>query len=271
MAPLVTGEFAVSHDINRQDPMKSAENQEPDAFAHSTIYLTIRRFVRKNTPFLIRPWTVFKRAVWLIRFRSPESRFNQIHKTNYWANGESLSGEGSTLEATSSLRAALESFVREHQVRNFLDVPCGDFNWMNHVDLGIPYTGGDIVEDIVVRNQKEYANNQRKFQLIDLTRSELPACDLVFSRDCLNHLSIPDIHQAIANICSSGAIYLAVTQFPAQTVNRAQASGFTYRELNFSLAPFYWLPPVAIYDEQFHPGKHLGIWKISDLPHGKLK
>lgn len=246
--------------------MKTIHDEEPDAFAHGSIYLQVRRFVRKNTPFLIGPWTAVKRLAWSIRYPTAASRFARIHETNYWANGESLSGEGSTLEATSYVRQALSTFVREHHVPSILDVPCGDFNWMRHVEMDIPYFGGDIVEAIIARNREAHGSDRRNFEVIDLTKSTLPRCGLVFSRDCLNHLSIPDIQRAISNIRSSGAEYIAVTQFPAQTVNRSQESGFNYRELNFNLAPFHWPEPVAIHDERLHPGKHIAFWKISDLP-----
>jgi hypothetical protein len=251
--------------------MNHMSNQEPDSFAHGPAYLAVRRFVRKNTPFLIAPWTAFKRMVWALRFRTGEARFKQIYKTNYWANSESLSGEGSTLEATQRVREAIVDFVRTHGVASMLDVPCGDFNWMKEVHLGIPYTGGDIVDDLVFRNRQKYAADQRAFEVIDLTKGPLPQCDLVFSRDCLNHLSFQDIRRAIQNICSTDARFLAVTQFPGQSVNRDQESGFTYRELNYHLAPFHWPEPVMQYDEQFHPGKHLSVWRISDLPDFKAK
>ena len=40
------------------------------------------------------------------------------------------------------------------KVRRLLDAPCGDHNWMRHVDLdGIQYLGMDLVEDIVKHNQ----------------------------------------------------------------------------------------------------------------------
>ncbi|RYG98900.1 MAG: class I SAM-dependent methyltransferase [Alphaproteobacteria bacterium] len=246
--------------------MSTTKNEDPDAFAHSHAYLSVRRFVRNNTPFLIAPWTAVKRLAWSIRYPTAASRFARIHETNYWANGESLSGEGSTMEATQHVREALEDFIREKQIPSMLDVPCGDFNWMRHVKMDIPYIGGDIVEAIALRNQANYGNERRKFQMIDLTKSKLPQCGLVFTRDCLNHLSIPDIQRAIANIKSSGADYIGVTQFPAQTVNKSQESGFTYRELNFRLAPFNWSEPVAIHDEKLHPGKHIAFWKTSDLP-----
>lgn len=248
--------------------MTKPQEEEPDAFAHSSVYLKIRRVVRKNTPFLIGPWTAFKRIVWSIRYPTAASRFARIHATNYWANGESLSGEGSTMDATQYVREALAGFIREHQIPSILDVPCGDFNWMRHVEMDIPYFGGDIVEAIVARNRENHGTEMRKFEVIDLTSSKLPHCGLVFSRDCLNHLSIPDILQAVANIRSSGAEFIAVTQFPAQTVNRNQESGFNYRELNFHLAPFLWPEPVAIHDERLHLGKHIAFWRIADLPTG---
>lgn len=246
--------------------MQMNPTEDPDAFAHGPFYLSVRKFVRKYSPFLIGPWTSLKRMIWLIRYRTPEERFKQIHSANYWANAESRSGEGSTLEATRRAKQAIEEFVRTHEVRSMLDVPCGDFNWMKNVDLGIPYIGGDIVDALIADNEKRYASGMRKFQVIDLTKSKLPQCELVHTRDCLNHLSIPDIKAALSNICSSGATYIAITQFPAVTVNRNQASGFTYRELNFRLPPFNWPEPVVLIDEESHPGKHLGFWRTSDLP-----
>ena len=246
--------------------MKNVQLEDPDAYAHSVGYLRIRKFVRKFMPFLISPWTSLKRVVWRIRYRSPEERFTQIHKSNYWANAESLSGGGSTMEATAETRKALEQFTKDYQIRSVLDVPCGDFHWMQHVDLGVPYIGGDIVDALVKENESRYGSSTRRFQVIDLTETRLPPCDLVHTRDCLNHLSIGDIQSAIANISASGARYLAVTDFPDAKVNRNQASGFTYRELNFRLAPFGWPEPILMWDEKFDTGKFLSFWKISDIP-----
>ncbi len=246
--------------------MDGHTHTEADSFSHGKLYLFIRRVVRNHASFLIRPWTVFKRVIWLLRYPTAASRFAKIYETNYWANSESRSGEGSTLEATRDVRLAVEKFVIEHGVESILDVPCGDFNWMRHTDINIPYIGGDIVEDLIRRNREQHGRRGCSFEVIDLTRSKLPKCSLVFSRDCLNHLSIADIRLAIANICYSGAKYLAVTQFPRQGINRDQESGFNYRELNFQIAPFSWPDPIAIFEESSHLGKHIAFWKISTLP-----
>ena len=122
------------------------------------------------------------------------------------------------------------------------------------------------MEALIKQNNSQYAGPGRDFRVIDLTASDLPVCDLVFTRDCLNHLSIAHIRKAVANIRSSGSQFLAVTQFSAQTVNRNQESGLNYRELNFQLAAFHWPAPLEINDKRMHPGKHTAFWRTTDLP-----
>jgi hypothetical protein len=238
----------------------------PNEFSHGKLYLRARRLVRQHFPWLIRPWTAFKRLTWLIRFPTAASRFTRIYETNYWASSESRSGEGSSLEATIDVRRALESFLADHHVQSMLDVPCGDFNWMRHVKMSATYVGGDVVPALISKNRDLHSTPRRAFEVVDLTRSNLPRCSFVFTRDCLNHLSIRDIFLALANIRLSGAEYLAVTQFPDHTVNCNQESGFHYRALNFRLSPFHWPPPLVSVREHSHPGKHITFWKIDSLP-----
>ena len=79
-----------------------------------------------------------------------------------------------------------------------LDVPCGDFYWMRLVPLDVDYTGGDIVSDIVARNQAQYGDERRRFLRLDLLQDPLPAADLIFCRDCLVHLSNAHIRRAVS-------------------------------------------------------------------------
>ena len=73
-------------------------------------------------------------------------RFERIYSTKLWSDPETRSGVGSTLDSTRVVRVELPKAVRELGARVLLDVPCGDFTWMAHVDLsGIEYIGGDIV------------------------------------------------------------------------------------------------------------------------------
>ena len=57
--------------------------------------------------------------------------------TNGWQSPESKSGGSSTLSATAAIRAALPRLLSDLGVAVLIDAPCGDFNWMRHVDLPV--------------------------------------------------------------------------------------------------------------------------------------
>lgn len=88
--------------------------------------------------------------------------FSEIFQKNAWASRESVSGTGSELNRTYHLRRELPVLLSELKIRSLLDLPCGDFNWMAHVDLGaIHYIGADIIAELIDRNRKLYASPLR--------------------------------------------------------------------------------------------------------------
>lgn len=67
--------------------------------------------------------------------------FSEIHLTNAWGHAETVSGPGSSLENTATLRRALPSLVTRYGLKRVVDAPCGDFNWMKTtVDIFDEYT-----------------------------------------------------------------------------------------------------------------------------------
>lgn len=206
------------------------------------------------------------------RGRSHEETFGHIVLTGAWGDSESLSGVGSNLEQTRALRAALPGLLRDLEIRSLLDLPCGDFNWMRTVDLGIDrYVGGDLVPELVARNQELYGGPGREFVRLDLLRDPLPAADAVFCRDCLVHLTHAQVMDALRNVRASGARYLLTTTYPALPRNRNIATG-EWRPLNLERAPFGFPPPLRLVNEEstesggLYPDKSLAVWRISDIP-----
>jgi len=198
--------------------------------------------------------------------------FRHAYRTNLWAGPDSRSGPGSGLEQTGALRTELPSLLRRHRARSMLDLPCGDWRWMATVPLsGIEYTGGDLLEELVVQCHRDYAGPHRSFLRLDLTTSSLPAADLLLCRDCLVHLSIEDIRLALANIRRSDITWLLTTTFPGETVNRDIVTG-DWRPLNFQIPPFNFPEPLELIDERCTEGagrfsdKSLGLWRVRDLP-----
>ena len=200
-------------------------------------------------------------------------RFARIYEIDLWAGPESRSGTGSGLAETARIRAELPTLLRRLGIRRLLDVPCGDFHWMRHVDLrGVEYVGGDIVEAIVERNQALYDDpGRRRFVRVDLTTGPLPGADLVLCRDCLVHLSYANIARALAAVRSSGARYLLTTTFPSRDANDDSADG-DWRPLNLERAPFSLPAPlwslVEGCDEEggAYADKCLALWAVADLP-----
>lgn len=194
--------------------------------------------------------------------------FTETYRNRYWKSRESVSGQGSELAQTVVLRAALPSLLQAYHIRSLLDVPCGDFNWMQCVDLsGIRYTGGDIVADIVAQNQLKYGAAERSFQTLDLLSDTLPQADCILVRDCLVHFSFRHIELALANIRKSRIPYLLTTSFPEHEQNEDIQTGF-WRPLNLQKAPFFFPEPLFCLNEGSLEGKglfsdkSLCLWKV---------
>lgn len=201
---------------------------------------------------------------------SPEAIFTNIYHTNKWGDKDTRSGKGSTLDYTQRMRTELPDLLRELHTKVLLDIPCGDFHWMQVVELPVQqYIGADIVKPMIAGNSDRYSNDQRQFMTLNLLSDQLPSADTILCRECLVHLSFADINRAIANIKHSGARLLLTTNFPDFTVNEDIVTG-KHRRLNFSAAPWHWPPPMRQITEQDASSqrgrKELAVWRISDLP-----
>ena len=195
-------------------------------------------------------------------------RFTRIRETNLWGAEESVSGLGSELAATATLRQELPRLISELGAQTLLDIPCGDFRWMSEVDLAdASYVGGDIVKTLVEENRARYG---REFLHLDLCSSDLPRADVVLCRDCLVHLSLANIGRALENLRRSGSTWLLTTHFLECEENRDIEDG-DWRMLNFELAPFRWGAPHRVLVEECtesgggYEDKALGLWRIEDL------
>jgi hypothetical protein len=196
-------------------------------------------------------------------------RFQRIHDTNLWGAAESVSGLGSEIDATATLRAELPALLRRLEVASLLDAPCGDAGWIASTDLGVSVTGIDIVPDLIERLRGRTARGEISgdYHLADITADPLPHCDAVLCRDCLVHLSFGNIERALDNFRRSGAAWLITTTFPEWQENRDCEDG-DWRALNFERAPFSWGPPVELINENCMEAdggwrdKSLGVWRL---------
>jgi hypothetical protein len=200
-----------------------------------------------------------------------ERIFTALYRGNAWGDPESRSGPGSSVLRTRFLRPRLAALLRELGVRSLLDVPCGDFNWMRHTDLGqIEYTGGDIVPELVERNSLLYAGQGRRFIRLDMLRDALPKAGLILCRDGLVHFSFSGAARALQLMKASGSTYLLATTFRDHAANEDIATG-EWRPLNLERAPFFFPPPVSALEDGprpdgSYPDKMLALYRLDAIP-----
>lgn len=200
-----------------------------------------------------------------------EERFRHIFQKNHWAGDSSVSGSGSDLSQTEKIRQKLPKIIKTYQIKTMLDIPCGDFSWMKDVNLsGVHYTGADIVDELIIHNNRNYSDASRTFKKLDVLKDLLPPVDLIFCRDCFVHFSNEDIFIALDNIIKSNARYLMTTTF-TECENNVDIVTGDWRIINLQVSPFSLPEPVLILNEGCTEGegtyadKSLGLWKISDL------
>lgn len=200
---------------------------------------------------------------------SNEEIFNQFYKKNFWGSIESRSGPGSELIQTQIIRKEIPKILYELKIFSILDIPCGDFNWFQHMDMDkISYLGADIVDDVVNSNIKNFETPSRKFTKLDISYSLLPKVDLILCRDALVHFSYNDIKKSMKNFISSNSKYLLTTSF-LNMENNVDITTGEWRKLNLLKPPFSFPEPIKIIYEDSKDensvGKALCLWKINDL------
>lgn len=207
----------------------------------------------------------------LNRISSTEAVFTSIYKNRRWGDGESLSGTGSKIEQTRTIVRLLPQIFERYKITRILDIPCGDFHWMQNVNLSdTEYKGADIVADLIQNNVRWHSRDHVNFFVANIIADKLPRVDMVLSRDCLVHFSDRHIFKAIRTIKKSASKFLLTTTFPDHS-NSNIVTG-SWRALNLQAEPFCLPPPLELFNEGFHPkssgisDKSLALWRISDLP-----
>ncbi len=210
-------------------------------------------------------WQLVKRV---LGRETRRERFTRYAQQNKWRNDESLSGPGSTLAYTENLRSELPKLFRELEISTMLDAPCGDFNWFQKIQLpaDFRYIGGEIVPDLVAANSEKYANDQRSFVEVDITKDDLPSVDLWMCRDALFHFCYRDFFATLENLFRSEIKYILTTSHTECTQNTEIRTG-SFRVINLELGPFSFPAPDVWIDDWIEgfPVRKMGLWKVSSL------
>jgi CheR methyltransferase, SAM binding domain len=212
----------------------------------------MKSFIKQLMPPFVKKWVADYRLRAhhdFLEKNSPKDVFTAIYKKNTWGDSSSVSGVGSNDVQTNYITQVLPELFAQFGVQSVLDIPCGDFYWMNKVNLeGLTYVGADIVEELISVNNKTYAKDGISFKSLNLIEDALPNVDLIFCRDCLVHLSLPQIEASLQNMRKSGSRYLLTTSFMERYNNKDIVTG-NWRPINLTQAPFN-LKTIHVLNEQ---------------------
>lgn len=206
---------------------------------------------------------------------------------------ETVNGPGSRLQSTVAEREWLPTIFRDYEIRSMIDAPCGDWNWMQHVDLaGVEYLGLDVERTQVRENIRRFgARPGVRFEQANLLKNSLwlPTADLIFCRDFLQHLPNDYIRRLLGKFIASGSRYLITNNYvgasndaacPTEGHTNAVGSssalpGYYYRPVNIEAAPFGLTGRLdAIVKDTGDESEYGDITQelvLFDLSHGMLK
>jgi len=207
-----------------------------------------------------------------LKAQSHEDLFSDIYKSNKWNGVESVSGQGSDLFETEHLLSMLPSFLKKYDIQSIIDLPCGDYNWMQHLHYDFDrYVGVDIVQDIIEKNNVQFASDTKSFVKKDCLHDDLGAADMILCRDLLIHFSHEDVVQFFRNLKKSQIKYILTTHFIDEK-NGSIATG-QWNPINLCAHPYNFPKPIEsiieqtkMFEGKYSKTKTMSLWFVANIP-----
>jgi len=132
--------------------------------------------------------------------------FTRIYDQNLWGGrkGKYYSGSGSHHAHVRGYAKTIAGFIAANDIQSVVEIGCGDFNVSSQIlalaaraGHAIDYTGYDVVEGLIERNQREFSGPSVRFFCADACTAAIAAGDLLIIRQVLQHLSNASILQIV--------------------------------------------------------------------------
>ena len=187
--------------------------------------------------------------------------FTSIFKSKHWIQENdnlkiiniSVSGHGSNTETLQSknLINCMIKFIDKFNINSILDMPCGDFLWMNQVIKMRPeirYQGIDIVNQIIKNNKNKYIHKNIEFECEDILNFKTDKkFDLLLMRDFFIHINNSEIQIILDKIKKWNIDYFASESYSVEK-NFDVLTG-KHRKINLKINPFNLSNPIYSYND----------------------
>lgn len=158
-------------------------------------------------------------------------------------NQESLCGPGSHKANTREAVHFINKVIKEYNIKNILDLGCGDWNWFNEIDLtDCNYIGWDCDHKMIQDNISRYAADNIYFEVNDIVTTDYPEVDLIICRDVLFHLEM-ELACKVLNKIKEKSKCLISTSFNNRMINDdiksyCRIKNWGFYQINLDIAPF---------------------------------
>ena len=165
----------------------------------------------------------------------------------------SVSGHGSNIETlrSKSLINCMVKFIDKFNINSILDMPCGDFLWMNQVMKIRPeirYQGIDIVNQIIKNNKNKYIHKNIEFECEDILNFKTDKkFDLLLMRDFFIHINNSEIQIILDKIKKWNIDYFASESYSVEK-NFDVLTG-KHRKINLKINPFNLSNPIYSFND----------------------
>ena len=187
--------------------------------------------------------------------------FTSIFKSKHWVQkndklkiiNTSVSGHGSNTETLQSknLINCMIKFIDKFNINSILDIPCGDFLWMNQVMKIRPeirYQGIDIVNQIIKNNKNKYIHKNIEFECEDILNFKTDKkFDLLLMRDFFIHINNSEIQIILDKIKKWNINYFASESYSVEK-NFDVLTG-KHRKINLKINPFNLSNPIYSFND----------------------
>ena len=154
---------------------------------------------------------------------SAQQVFTKIYEEGHWGQSPNsdqrfFSGRGShNADIVNTYVEAVSAFLSSFVTKpNIVDLGCGDFTVGSKVRvLCDRYIACDIVESVISWNKQRYVNDDVDFRVLDISHDKLPAGDVVFVRQVLQHMSNRQIEGALSQITDKYKYLILTEHLPA--------------------------------------------------------
>ena len=187
-----------------------------------------------------------------------EKIFTNVYENNHWGDNNNdeyngSSGEGSNIDYNKDTYVSfLKKFIAEHNIKNIVDLGCGDFKCGKIIydDLDVTYIGYDTYKKVIDYHLKQHSLPKYSFVHLDFcnNKENIVNGELCILKDVIQHWSLSSIYTFLDYLVESKKFkYIIICNCGNQTQDNTDILDGGWRQLSCHYLPLKKYNPTKLY------------------------